>query len=49
MAELVDALISGVSGETRAGSNPVIRTIRKSSGNRAFFVIGGEFLFFFCK
>lgn len=27
MAELVDALISGVSGETRADSNSVIRTI----------------------
>ena len=31
MAELVDALISGVSGETRADSNSVIRTIKKSS------------------
>jgi hypothetical protein len=28
MAELVDALISGVSGETRADSNSVIRTIQ---------------------
>ncbi len=28
MAELVDALISGVSGETRADSNSVIRTIK---------------------
>ena len=27
MAELVDALISGVSGATRADSNSVIRTI----------------------
>ncbi len=27
VAELVDALISGVSGETRADSNSVIRTI----------------------
>lgn len=31
MAELVDALISGVSGETRAGSTPVIRTMEKLS------------------
>ncbi len=30
MAELVDALISGVSGETRAGSTPVIRTEKGS-------------------
>ena len=28
VAELVDALISGVSGETRADSNSVIRTIQ---------------------
>ena len=27
MAELVDALVSGTSGETRAGSSPVTRTI----------------------
>lgn len=29
VAELVDALISGVSGETRADSNSVIRTIEE--------------------
>ena len=28
MAELVDALVSGTSGETRAGSSPVTRTIK---------------------
>lgn len=36
MAELVDALISGVSGETRAGSTPVIRTMEKLSESWAF-------------
>ncbi len=37
MAELVDALISGVSGETRAGSTPVIRTMKKDA-QASFFV-----------
>ena len=37
MAELVDALISGVSGETRAGSTPVIRTMKKDA-HASFFV-----------
>ncbi len=37
MAELVDALISGVSGETRADSNSVIRTIKKSSEEGFFY------------
>ena len=32
MAELADALVSGTSGATRAGSNPVTRTIIKSHG-----------------
>lgn len=39
MAELVDALISGVSGETRADSNSVIRTIKKALRKRSFFII----------
>lgn len=38
MAELVDALISGVSGETRAGSTPVIRTMKKDA-QASFFCI----------
>ena len=40
MAELVDALISGVSGETRADSNSVIRTIVQTKETRLslFFV-----------
>ena len=29
MAELADALVSGSSGETHAGSSPVIRTYMK--------------------
>ncbi len=36
MAELVDALISGVSGETRADSNSVVRTIEERL-NKPFF------------
>ena len=29
MAELADALVSGTSGATRAGSNPVTRTMKR--------------------
>ncbi len=36
MAELVDALISGVSGETRADSNSVVRTIEERLKSRFF-------------
>ena len=36
MAELADALVSGSSGETHAGSSPVIRTVKPSC--KAFFV-----------
>jgi hypothetical protein len=37
MAELVDALISGVSGETRADSNSVVRTIKQETAEQAVF------------
>lgn len=43
MAELVDALISGVSGATRADSNSVIRTMKQDEARlkkRAFFYPG---------
>ena len=42
MAELVDALISGVSGETRADSNSVIRTILSSLKWELFFFYYGN-------
>ena len=39
VAELVDALISGVSGETRADSNSVIRTIEEEMAcKKPFFL-----------
>lgn len=40
VAELVDALISGVSGETRADSNSVIRTIEEemACNSHLFFI-----------
>ena len=38
MAELVDALISGVSGETRAGSTPVIRTMKRDAQASFFYI-----------
>jgi hypothetical protein len=43
MAELVDALISGVSGETRADSNSVIRTMKKLFERRAFLLYSRPF------
>lgn len=39
---MVDALISGVSGETRAGSTPVIRTMKKMPDGIFFVVLSGN-------
>jgi hypothetical protein len=37
MAELVDALVSGTSGESRGGSSPLLGT-KASSGHQGFAV-----------
>ena len=44
VAELVDALVSGTSGESRGGSSPLLGTIALKFYNKFICVLAGESL-----